>query len=77
MSTLEVDPAVLQSAATSFGHAVDELSSLQADAPLIDPAAAVVSDGACQFSVDLGDAARWYEMRDQAAANAIERIETP
>jgi len=33
---LKVSPAVLQSAATSFGQAADGLGSLQADAPLGD-----------------------------------------
>ena len=96
---LEVDPAVLQSAATSFDQAADGLGSLHAEAPLGDAAAAVPSlqtaaaclearsdvagetialaDGVRQFSENLGAAARWYENRDQAGAEAIEKIEIP
>ena len=97
--TLKVDPAVLQSAATSFGQATDGLRGLHAEAALSDAAAAVPSlqtaaacltarsdvaaetvalaDGARQFSDNLGTAARWYEKRDQAAAEAINEIEIP
>jgi hypothetical protein len=92
---LRVDPAVLRSAATSFGQAADGMSALHADAPLSDAAAAVpslqtgaacgkaqadiaaetatVADGARQFSENLQAAARWYDSRDQAAAEAIEK----
>jgi excreted virulence factor EspC (type VII ESX diderm) len=41
--TLDVDPAVLRSAGTSFGQAADGLAHLSADAPLSDAAAAVPS----------------------------------
>ena len=95
--SLDVDPGVLRSAGTSFGHTADELGSLTADAPLTDAAAAVpalhtavacrdaasevaaevaaVSDESRRFSENLAAAARWYEKRDQAAANVIEKIE--
>jgi len=36
-----------------------------------------VADGARQFSENLQTAARWYEKRDQAAADAITKIEIP
>ena len=97
--SLRVEPAVLHSAATSFGQAAGGLGSLQADAPLSDAAAAVpslqtgaacgkaqadiaaetaaVAAGARQFSENLGTAARWYDARDEAAADAIEKIEIP
>jgi hypothetical protein len=97
--TLEVDPAVIDSAGTAFGQAGDALGNLHADAPLGDAAAAVpalqtaaacrtaqsevaaessaVADGARQFSENLGSAARWYEKRDRAAADAIEKITIP
>ena len=35
---------------------------------------AAVSDGARQFSENVEAAARWYEKRDQAAAEAIKKI---
>ena len=38
--TLEVDPAVLRAAATTFGQAADALANVQADRPLTDAAAA-------------------------------------
>jgi hypothetical protein len=97
--SLRVDPAVLYSAATSFGQAADGLGNLQAGAPLGDAAAAVpslqtgaacgkaqadiaaetaaVADGARQFGNSLETAARWYDTRDEAAAEAIEKIDIP
>lgn len=36
-----------------------------------------VADGARQFSENLETAARWYDKRDQAAADAIEKIDIP
>jgi hypothetical protein len=41
--TLEIDPVVLRSAATSFGQTAEQLGSLHADEPLTDAAAAVTS----------------------------------
>jgi nitrate/nitrite transporter NarK len=38
---------------------------------------AAVADGARQFSENLATAARWYEKRDQAGAEAIEKIAIP
>jgi hypothetical protein len=52
--SLNVDPAVLRSAGTSFGHVADELGSLTADAPLLDAAAGVP---ALQTGVACRDAA--------------------
>jgi hypothetical protein len=69
--TLKVNPPVLQSAATSFGQATEGLGSLQAAASLAE------ADDARQFSGNLQTAARWYERRDQAAAEAIKKIEIP
>ena len=40
-------------------------------------ATAEVAEGARQFSENLEAAARWYEKRDQAAAEAITKIEIP
>jgi hypothetical protein len=40
-------------------------------------ATAAVADGARQFSENLQTAARWYETRDQAAGEAITKIEIP
>jgi hypothetical protein len=36
-----------------------------------------VADGARQFSENLGSSARWYEKRDRAAGDAIEKITIP
>jgi hypothetical protein len=94
--TLEIDPVLLRSAATSFGQTAEQLGSLHADEPLTDAAASVtslqtaaacrtaesavaagvaaVSDAARQFGENLGAAARWYETRDVAAADAIKKI---
>jgi hypothetical protein len=36
-----------------------------------------VADGARQFGENLAKAARWYETRDEAAAEAITKIEMP
>jgi uncharacterized protein YukE len=41
MTTLKVNPPVLQNVGTSFGQAAEELSGLQADAPLGDAAGSV------------------------------------
>jgi hypothetical protein len=38
---------------------------------------AAVADGARQFGENLGAAARWYEMRDEAAAEAIQKSDIP
>jgi hypothetical protein len=96
---LDVDPAVLCSAATTFDQSADVLSALHAQEQLNDAAAAVpalkvagacrvaaigvalemaaVSDNARGFSENLEAAARAYENRDQAAADAIENVEIP
>jgi hypothetical protein len=38
---------------------------------------AVVASAARQFGQSLGSAARWYEMRDDAASEAITKVEIP
>jgi excreted virulence factor EspC (type VII ESX diderm) len=68
-------------AAASLGDAAAAVPSLQiAVASLAaqsDVAAetAALADGAREFGDSLGTAARWYEGRDQAAADAIDKIE--
>jgi len=67
----------------SLGDAAAAVPSLQTAAACLaaqsDLAAATeeVADGARQFSENLQTAARWYEKRDQAAADAITKIEIP
>ena len=70
---------MLQSAATCFDQAADGLGSLQAAVSLaaqsdVASETEALADGARQFSGNLQTAARWYEKRDQAAAEAIKKI---
>ena len=64
-----------------LGDAAATVPSLQTGAACLaaqsDVAAATteVADGARQFSESVATAARWYEKRDQAAAEAITKIE--
>jgi len=66
-----------------LAEAATAVSSLQTAAACraaqSDVAAATseVADGARQFGESVQAAARWYEMRDQAAAAAITKIEIP
>ena len=67
----------------SLGDAAAAVPSLQTAAACLaaqsDVAAATaeVADGARRFSDNLQTAASWYEKRDQAAADAITKIEIP
>lgn len=67
----------------SLGAAAAAVPSLQTAAACrtarsdVAAATAEVAEGARQLSENLHTAARWYEMRDQAAAEAITKIEIP
>lgn len=64
-----------------LGDAAAAVPSLQTAAACLDAqsdvaaATAEVADGARGFSENLQTAARWYEKRDQAAADAITKID--
>jgi hypothetical protein len=64
----------------SLGDVAAAVPSLQTAAACLEAQSevaaetAAVADGARQFGDNLGTAARWYEKRDQAAADAIKKI---
>jgi hypothetical protein len=61
-------------AAVSRLQTADACRKAQAD---IATRVSAAADGVRQFGENLGSAARWYEMRDEAAANAISKINVP
>jgi hypothetical protein len=84
--TLGVDPAVLRSAGTAFEQTADSLSSLQAQAPLNDAAAAVPelqAAGACRAAATevaaeilaAKEGARRFGENLEAAARAYEHCD--
>ncbi|MGX9788713.1 type VII secretion target [Mycobacterium sp. MMS18-G62] len=75
LSGLQADaPLGDAAAAVSRLHTAEACRRAQADLAAQTAAAA---DRARQFSESLESAARWYEMRDEAAAEAIKKVDIP
>jgi hypothetical protein len=75
LSGLQADaPLEDAAAAVSRLQTADAWRKAQAD---VAARISAVADGARQFGENLGSAARWYEMRDEAAADAIKKTEVP
>jgi len=72
---MQVD-APLKDAAAAV-HSLQTSEACRAVAVELAAEVTAASGDARLFCDNLTAAARWYEMRDQAAADAIEKIETP
>ena len=75
LSGLQAD-APLADAATAVSRLQTAEACRKAQADVAAQTAAV-ADGARQFSENLGAAARWYDMRDEVAAAAIQKTAIP
>lgn len=75
LSDLHAD-APLADAATAVSRLQTAEACRKAQADVAAQTAAV-ADEARQFGENLGAAARWYELRDVAAADAIQKIDIP
>jgi phosphosulfolactate synthase (CoM biosynthesis protein A) len=75
LSGLQADaPLADAAAAVSRLQTAEACRKAQAD---VAAQTAAVADGARHLGENLGAAARWYEIRDEAAAEAIQKIDIP